>query len=788
MKREAKTKLAELPIMWTEKYTSRTKFLKEQYKAVVGTGSYFRWEGKNTHTGDEYYVIVSPANIHKPKAMFFSGVRKLPSDYAAYGEYFTNIKEAIEYAHETWGVPRPTDMRHYDSKDLKGVDKRIKKWKSEKDNSKKEESKEKSKKKSYVIPDLIKEGMGRRHGDLNWANRDLSQYLWLNLKNLMARQNPDWETYEQAIQNEQSFTAPGERTPIERAFSFAVQEKNGWTASILKKYGLHDPNFYQMWIVHNPAAGTQSSYIVSVAPYASEMRDVNGNPIAKFDVFQRAVSTVTEEQVHAHRAQLINKIYDLYPWMKDEGINFGENDFVTAPLIGQDKGTIRLSDQGREKWSKALLDWYENAFRIETEDGRSFITRNKDATLQQLGEKGIGISSVTPLLTESLRTMIERDPKRGWKSELKRLSKDYYQQWADSLSRSRNMATTRGVASGEVGGSADVQDFLTVSVKPPLFNEDKIKTQVGSSFSSPLNVMPTFMIKKENYFKKPNLKGLQELELLSTEEIEQGDNVSLIAKIFLTDTTTGEIKAYRSGRPKRSTITIPLGIVDVVDHKTNKIRLSSPIDYDDESYKDLGFNPWSIAVISESGVKKGMEYGCNSLFTAYNALRSRFPQAEIPDFTQNVNSEFLSECFSRKRAGLPPPKLETERISERPEEDVFEQMRVQEEPPAQDVMPNEGMEEPEPVGEFELFEEQEIKITDFEINEKGRNRKKQGPKPVPVEEVEEEDFNFGKGDGDFLLSTTLSKLVKLAVYFEESGEQEKTEEMNKILRKHLKRN
>ena len=98
----AKEKLVEKDIDWKEAYTEKTSFLKEQFEEVVGDGSYFRFEGTDRTSGDQYYCILGPAKVHKPKAKFFAGVRKLPATFSAGGKYFDSMDSAAQYAKETW--------------------------------------------------------------------------------------------------------------------------------------------------------------------------------------------------------------------------------------------------------------------------------------------------------------------------------------------------------------------------------------------------------------------------------------------------------------------------------------------------------------------------------------------------------------------------------------------------------------------------------------------------------------------------------------------------------------
>ena len=95
MKRLARQKLVEKNIDWVETYTDKTLFLKRQFNDVIGPGSYYRFEGQ-ADDGSEYYCILGPANIHKPRAKFFAGVRKLPATYSAGGKYFDSLSEAAK--------------------------------------------------------------------------------------------------------------------------------------------------------------------------------------------------------------------------------------------------------------------------------------------------------------------------------------------------------------------------------------------------------------------------------------------------------------------------------------------------------------------------------------------------------------------------------------------------------------------------------------------------------------------------------------------------------------------
>ena len=132
MERTSRAKLINKDIEWEEVYTDKTLFLKKQFEAVVGPGSYFRFEG-DADDGDRYYCIVGPAKVHQPRAKFFAGVRKLPATYSAGGKYFDSMDRAASYANETWGVPTPKALRPYTSAQLQGISERVHKWKDEQD-------------------------------------------------------------------------------------------------------------------------------------------------------------------------------------------------------------------------------------------------------------------------------------------------------------------------------------------------------------------------------------------------------------------------------------------------------------------------------------------------------------------------------------------------------------------------------------------------------------------------------------------------------------------------------
>ena len=118
----ARTKLGDRNIHWQEMYTRDTAYFKQMYEDLVGKGCYLRFEGRDADSGDEYFAIVGPGHMHDPEPQFFAGTRKLPSNYSAGGLYFSNIREAMKYAEDTWGLPIPQDANYgWTSKNLRGL-------------------------------------------------------------------------------------------------------------------------------------------------------------------------------------------------------------------------------------------------------------------------------------------------------------------------------------------------------------------------------------------------------------------------------------------------------------------------------------------------------------------------------------------------------------------------------------------------------------------------------------------------------------------------------------------
>lgn len=149
MDKTAKHKLSEQRMSWKEKYTPKSSYLKRMYDSVVGSGSYFRFEGKS-ESGDEYYCILGPAKIKDPRAKWFAGIRKEPAKFAAGGKYFDSLDRAAVYAMETWGVKTPKELHPYTSAQLYGIKDKIEKWEDEHEQDEKDARHEEREYKKYL--------------------------------------------------------------------------------------------------------------------------------------------------------------------------------------------------------------------------------------------------------------------------------------------------------------------------------------------------------------------------------------------------------------------------------------------------------------------------------------------------------------------------------------------------------------------------------------------------------------------------------------------------------------
>lgn len=108
-------------IVWQEKYTKKTMAFKKKFNKHIGPGSYYRFEGHDNTTGNDYYIIVGPGFAKTKGKLFFAGIRKLPGEFSANGEYFKTLRKAMLYAKDMWGPRFPKDFHDYTTEDLLNV-------------------------------------------------------------------------------------------------------------------------------------------------------------------------------------------------------------------------------------------------------------------------------------------------------------------------------------------------------------------------------------------------------------------------------------------------------------------------------------------------------------------------------------------------------------------------------------------------------------------------------------------------------------------------------------------
>jgi len=382
----AKTKLADRPLVWKEAYTKHAVFLKRQFHEVLGPGSYFRWEGHDTETDDEYFVVVGPAKVHDPKAFFFAGVRKLPADYAAGGYYFHDMKEAAEYASTTWGVPSPLGMRFYDSADLKGISEKVKEWKDtiEEDERGEEflyawlDSIQTEEKETMNKPDDVKPV------EYFYQQSDAYPYFvkvampaWLRHKTGFMW----WDVDDLAMGDNQSFSNEAESQPsLLAAKDFALDQRTKRRIGIANMYGIEyvEADFYKVWLVHKGDSGT---YVISVGPYTplAGNRDIL-LAFDKFGVFTWKLNLAQQDEIDKKVQELIDE------YAKTFGVRLTEDDINVPedkPLVGE----VTVNPSGRAKiygspeWKAKILDFYH------VEPGYGMASRLKEKRQEYLLEQ-----------------------------------------------------------------------------------------------------------------------------------------------------------------------------------------------------------------------------------------------------------------------------------------------------------------------------------------------------------------------------------------------------------------
>jgi len=277
MQKTARTKLSERHMHWEETYTERTISFKEMYEDIIGEGSYYRWEGKDLDSGDEYFVVLSPANMKKPKARWFTGCRKLPSDWAAGGKYFSEIKEAMNYANETWGVSVPSDFHWgYDSSDLKGIGNKMDDWREEPRTEANNKNKINKLSKLCEFPIYLHKDSGAK----SWLKRE--SYIWFSADQLKM--------------GDDKFEKMAEDNPkLLIAKNNVIDERSWRRGKIEHRYGEEyaNANFYQSFL----GVGPEGLYIVVVSPYLGKVYEKYGEAKDKLGVFRKKLNILTQKEI-----------------------------------------------------------------------------------------------------------------------------------------------------------------------------------------------------------------------------------------------------------------------------------------------------------------------------------------------------------------------------------------------------------------------------------------------------------------------------------------------------------
>ena len=351
----SRTKLADKPIHWKETYTEDTNELRDMYEDIIGPKSYFRWEGKDADSGDEYVAIVGPASVKDPEPRFFAGVRKLPSDWPAGGEYFSEFKEALNKAYETWGVTMPADVHYYDSSDMRGIAKKVDEWKEQHktENEKEAAMSEITFIRTASFPYYKKIETGNSDESLyafampaHWSNR--SGYKCFDVDSIDA--NPDYQTT-LATETDQNI-----KDALEQAAELAKKERNRRKAYISEMYGAEyataNAGMYHTWLVYK---GNEGIYIYSVGPYCNTHYD---QAVNKFGIFRKKLNIVSQDTID-------KKVHEMQEqYARDWGIEINPADLntPTAGTVG-DSFAVTIGKSGLNKiksspkWQKAMSYW-----------------------------------------------------------------------------------------------------------------------------------------------------------------------------------------------------------------------------------------------------------------------------------------------------------------------------------------------------------------------------------------------------------------------------------------------
>lgn len=353
MKKIARTKLSERNMHWEESYTENTAKFKEMYEDIIGEGSYFRWEGKDVESGDEYFAIVGPAKMKTPKASWFAGCRKLPSDWAAGGKYFSEIKEAMNYANETWGIPIPSDFKwSYDSSDLKDIADKMDEWRNE---SVTEAS-------NHNVNAIFK-----INGENKMSNFHFSDFPIYIHKNAMGgplwkkREGYIWYDADQLAGGSEEFDQMAANTEeLQVGKNAALNERDRRRLQISSFYGTEylNADFYQVFLCYKPDEGM---YLVSIGPYCGHTFE---KAFDKFGIFKKKLNIFSQDRIE----QEINNFIAEY--LHDYGVHLNIED-IRVGGTEESEVVIDLNKSGTQKVREGdiyqkNLNYYKNTYGVNT--------------------------------------------------------------------------------------------------------------------------------------------------------------------------------------------------------------------------------------------------------------------------------------------------------------------------------------------------------------------------------------------------------------------------------------
>jgi hypothetical protein len=343
----SRKKLAEKSISWEECYTPDTAYFKAMYDDILGKGSYFRFEGKDSETGDWHCVTVGPAKMHDPEASFFAGQRKLPSTYSLSGEYFADLKQAMNHASSNWGITTPPDAQMgLASSSLKGLGDDCDKWREE--NSKedviakfdKQITDPNSNPRSAKSTGVQKLGMATTR----FRNRPPSRYF--DLDELDKEMPPDWD----------SVVAKWPDIVVELEYARGVRDDlRSMLMNMYGDRGAH-PEMHKMWLANCPEIDPNSregkpfgSHLLSIGPYLGKKFRYASN---MFSPFTKAITVTRPEDMQKSINEMINKYNEMY------GVQLTNTDFILPERffdVYLEKNLFINSD-AKERMSSHLAD------------------------------------------------------------------------------------------------------------------------------------------------------------------------------------------------------------------------------------------------------------------------------------------------------------------------------------------------------------------------------------------------------------------------------------------------